>query len=107
MVFGSVALWGTVLKHTKGYRCQYAYPQKLFHFKCAFCNEFFDKDFNKSVAIIVLDENNLPKVNAYFACSKEKNVVGYAKKILYDKFQFEEFTAQEILDTLNQSYNLD
>src|SRR3990167_6954598 len=31
MVFGSVALWGTVLKHTKGYRCQYAYPQKLFH----------------------------------------------------------------------------
>src|SRR5579875_2667759 len=29
LVLGSVALWGTVVEHERGYRAQYAYPQEL------------------------------------------------------------------------------
>jgi hypothetical protein len=29
-VYGTVALWGTVIEHVRGYRAQYAYPKHLF-----------------------------------------------------------------------------
>lgn len=38
-VLGKVALWGTVMEHTQGWRGQYAYPLSFDHFVCMLCKE--------------------------------------------------------------------
>lgn len=35
-VVGTVALWGTVIEHARGYRARFAYPQRL-RLVCTFC----------------------------------------------------------------------
>lgn len=39
-VVGSVALWGTVIEHTRGYRVEFAYPDRI-RLVCAGCLYLF------------------------------------------------------------------